>query len=90
VGAAGIECQDNPAGLHLLESEYIAEVLDLETSQPVPPGRTGELVLTNLGRLGSPLIRYRTGDIVRVDPRPCLCGSPFARFEVAFWAERMI
>ena len=36
--------------------------------------RVGELVLTNLGRVGSPLIRYRTGDLVRVDPSPCPCG----------------
>jgi phenylacetate-CoA ligase len=81
LGAAGIECQANPAGLHIVESEYIAEVLDVNTHQPVPPGQPGELVMTNLGRWGSPLIRYRTGDIVRVDPRPCLCGSSFLRLE---------
>jgi phenylacetate-CoA ligase len=81
VGAASIECLENPAGLHILESEYIAEVLDLENGQPVAAGQTGELVMTNLGRIGSPLIRYRTGDIVRVDARPCSCGSPFLRLE---------
>ena len=42
-------------------------------------GREGELVLTNLGRLGSPLLRYRTGDRVVVDPQPCPCGSIFVR-----------
>ena len=39
----------------------------------------GELVITNLGRLGSPLLRYRTGDLVRVDPQPCPCGSKWLR-----------
>ena len=39
----------------------------------------GELVLTNLGRIGSPLLRYRTGDLVRVDPKPCPCGRPWMR-----------
>ncbi len=34
--------------------------------RPAAPGEFGELVLTNLGRVGSPLIRYRTGDLVRV------------------------
>jgi phenylacetate-CoA ligase len=81
VGAVGVECPENPAGLHLLETEYIPEVLDPSTQQPLPPGHEGELVLTNLGRVGSPLIRYRTGDLVRVDPRPCRCGRVFMRLE---------
>jgi phenylacetate-CoA ligase len=78
-GALMIECPENPAGLHLLESECIAEVVDPATGEPVPAGQIGELVLTNLGRLGSPALRYRTGDLVRVDPRPCPCGRTFLR-----------
>jgi phenylacetate-CoA ligase len=81
VGAVAIECQENPAGLHILESEYIAEVIDPANGKLVSAGQTGELVLTNLGRLGSPVVRYRTGDVVRVDPRPCPCGSPFLRLD---------
>src|SRR4051794_16185182 len=76
-----IECIANPAGLHVLENDYIAEVIDPETMQPVEAGQIGELVLTNLGRRGSPLVRYRTGDLVRVDPQPCVCGSRFARLD---------
>jgi phenylacetate-CoA ligase len=79
VGALGIECQHNPAGLHLLESDYIAEVIDPAASIPVPAGQVGELVLTNLGRWGSPLLRYRTGDLVRVDTKPCPCGRTYLR-----------
>lgn len=81
VGAVGIECVENPAGLHLLETEYIVEVIDPATAQPVGPEQVGELALTNLGRWGSPLIRYRTGDLVRVDSKPCPCGRTFARLE---------
>jgi phenylacetate-CoA ligase len=81
VGAVGIECQENPAGLHILETEYLPEVIDPETAQPVEPGQVGELVLTGLGRWGSPLVRYRTGDLVRADPRPCPCGRPWLRLE---------
>jgi phenylacetate-CoA ligase len=81
VGPVSIECVENPQGLHILESEYIAEVLDPHTGAPVSPGQTGELVLTNLGREGSPVIRYRTGDIVCVDPDPCPCGRPFLRLK---------
>src|SRR5439155_10198869 len=60
VGPIAVECLENPAGLHVMERDYIAEVIDPTTTDPVPPGTVGELVVTNLGRLGSPLIRYRT------------------------------
>ena len=63
----------------MLEDDYVAEVIDPDSREPVPPGQVGELVLTNLGRVGSPLIRYRTGDLARVDPQPCPCGSPYRR-----------
>jgi phenylacetate-CoA ligase len=81
VGCLMIECPENPAGLHLMESECVAEVIDPATSAPVPPGQVGELVLTNLGRHGSPALRYRTGDLVRVAPGRCPCGRTFVRFD---------
>ena len=77
VGAYGYECEAQ-AGLHVNESEFIAEVIDPVTGAPAAEG---ELVLTNLGRLGSPLIRYRTGDRVRLAPAPCACGRTFQRLE---------
>jgi phenylacetate-CoA ligase len=77
MGAYGYECQAQ-AGLHVNESEFIAEVIDPATGAA---SREGELVLTNLGRLGSPLIRYRTGDRVRRAEGPCACGRTFARLE---------
>ena len=52
-------------GLHVLESEFVAEFLSLETGGPAGEGELAELVLTNLGRAGCPVIRYRTGDVVR-------------------------
>jgi phenylacetate-CoA ligase len=77
VGAFGFECQDQPGGIHVNEDEFIAEIIDPATQQPVEPGSEGELVMTNLGRLGSPVIRYRTGDLVRTGTRHCPCGRPF-------------
>jgi phenylacetate-CoA ligase len=79
IGSLGIECLEQPGGFHLLESECIAEILDPSTGEGVPAGREGELVLTNLGRKGGPLLRYRTGDRVVADPQPCPCGSPYVR-----------
>ena len=64
VGAFGFEASERRNGLYVLETEFIAEVIDTDTGQPVKPGEKGELVLTNLGRWGYPLIRYRTGDMV--------------------------
>ncbi|MEX0713297.1 MAG: AMP-binding protein [Pirellulales bacterium] len=52
-------------GLHVLESEFIAEFLSVESGKPATEGELAELVLTNLGRAGCPVLRYRTGDLVR-------------------------
>jgi phenylacetate-CoA ligase len=79
IGSLAAECVENPAGLHLLETECIAEIVDPDSGEPVEPGRDGELVITNLGRAGSPLIRYRTGDLVRADTAPCPCGRQLLR-----------
>jgi len=65
VGALAVESIDKPGSLYMLETECIPEIIDPGTGHPVTDGEEGELVLTNLGRLGSPLIRYRTGDRVR-------------------------
>ncbi|MFN0136222.1 MAG: phenylacetate--CoA ligase family protein [Phycisphaerae bacterium] len=66
MGAWGFEAIEMPGGLFVNEDEFIAECVDPATQQPVAEGELGELVLTNLGRIGSPLIRYRTGDLVRL------------------------
>lgn len=86
VGPLAAECVENPGGLHILESECIAEILDTATGQPFDLRDTtvpvrGELVITNLGRVGSPMIRYRTGDIVEFDPQPCPCGRQLLRLK---------
>jgi phenylacetate-CoA ligase len=73
-GSLGIESEDRTGGLYLLETECIAEILDQETLLPVAPGEIGELVITNLGRIGSPLIRYRTRDLVRASTAPDPAG----------------
>lgn len=81
IGSLAIECVENPGGLHVLETECIAEILHPESHEPVDGGELGELVITNLGRTGSPLIRYRTGDLVRADVKPCPCGRELLRLD---------
>jgi phenylacetate-CoA ligase len=80
-GPLGFECVDSPAGLHLLETACWPEVIDPDTGKAVPPGTPGELVITTFRRVASPLIRYRTGDLVCVDPRPCPCGRALIRLD---------
>ena len=75
VGPVSYQCPAQPGKLHILESAYYAEVIDLENQKPVSVGVVGELVLTPLGRLGSPVLRYRTGDLVKLGDSPCLCGT---------------
>lgn len=65
VGPVTFESLDHRGVLHPLEPEYLVEVLDPETLQQVESDQTGELVLTPLGRSASPLLRYRTGDMVK-------------------------
>jgi len=67
LGPTGHSCSARD-GVHLIESEFIFEV-----------AADGELIATNLGRWGMPLIRYRTGDRVVVSRDPCACGSPFLK-----------
>ena len=61
----------HPRGLLVNEALYVAEFLDLESGRVVEPqGQLCQLVLTNLGRPGCPLLRYETGDLVRPRPWP--------------------
>jgi phenylacetate-CoA ligase len=75
VGAFAFECQSR--AVHVNENEFIAEILNPNTGAAAIEGEQGELVITNLGRIGSPVIRYRTGDLVQPSYQPCPCGRPF-------------
>jgi phenylacetate-CoA ligase len=52
-------------------------VIDPTNGEPTREGERGELIMTNLGRYGSPVIRYRTGDLVEPSFQPCACGRSF-------------
>jgi phenylacetate-CoA ligase len=73
VGAWGFECMAQ-MGMHLNEGEFICEVVDPNTGESADEG---ELVITNLGRVGMPVIRYRTGDRVKLHSDDCECGRSF-------------
>jgi phenylacetate-CoA ligase len=75
VGAVTFECPVRPGVLHVIEESYVAEIVNPFSAKQVPAGQAGELVLTPLGRIGSPVLRYRTGDLVKASQEPvCACG----------------
>ncbi len=76
VGPTGFSCEARD-GVHLIESEFKVEIVGADgTSREEGEG---ELVLTNLGRWGSPVIRYRTGDRVRAVRGECECGRTLVK-----------
>lgn len=67
--------------LHAMEHRALCEVLRPGTNEPVEPGEAGEFVATTLFREAFPIIRFRTGDRVRLMPQPCTCGRPMMSIE---------
>ena len=76
----GVDCAAH-TGYHMRESELLIEIINPANGIPVAAGELGEVVFTTLTRRGMPLIRYRTGDLSRLLPGSCGCGSPLARLE---------
>jgi len=75
------ECQAQE-GMHLGARGFVhSELIDPETGASVAleDGATGELVLTHLQHRAAPLLRFRTGDHVRVWTSPCRCGRTSPR-----------
>ena len=64
IGPVSVSSESDPDLLLLRHDSYFCEVIDPSTGSPTQLEETGELVLTTLGRYGSPLLRYRTGDFV--------------------------
>lgn len=72
------ECEGK-CGLHLWEDNFILEIIDPATGEPVKEGATGELVLTSINREAMPLLRYRTRDLTALIPGACACGRTHRR-----------
>lgn len=70
-------CAEN-SGLHVQPELIIVEVIG-EDGKQVQHGEIGEVVVTPLGVEGTPLLRYRTGDICKYYNTPCSCGRTTPR-----------
>lgn len=73
------ECEYK-AGMHVWEDAYIPEIIDRHTLLPIKKGE-GELVLTNLVRHATPILRYRTRDLTEFEVADCLCGRTHRRIK---------
>lgn len=78
-GVAG-ECQEK-CGMHISEDAFIAEIIDPDTGETLPPGSVGELVLTSLTKEAFPMVRYRTRDITSLEYAKCGCGRTTVRMK---------
>jgi phenylacetate-CoA ligase len=76
----GFECVAQK-GTHVVESMFLAEVIDPQTGKNLNPGEEGELVLSNLCCESMPLIRWRMGDMVKFNCDQCECGRTFLRLD---------
>ena len=76
----GVACEcTHKKGLHIFSDVFYPEVIDPVTLKEAAPGQRGELVITSLTKIGMPLIRYRTRDIVTIDHETCACGRTSPR-----------
>lgn len=80
-GACAAMCEVKN-GLHIAEDHIFVETIDLHTGEVLEPGQVGELVFTSLRKRARPLIRFRTGDIGRIDYTPCPCGRTHGRIHI--------
>lgn len=76
------ECIEARSGSHVMEDVFYPEVLDPKTSEPLPDGAEGVLVLTTLTKEALPLIRYWTGDITSLSRERCDCGRTLVRMQL--------
>jgi len=74
------ECQYKD-GLHLFEDHFIPEIIDPSTGTVLPPGEKGELIITTLTKEAFPMIRFRTGDITKLNWQQCECSRTCVRIE---------
>jgi phenylacetate-CoA ligase len=81
-GISAFECAAKSGGIHIAEADFLEEVVDPATGEPVAEGEIGERVTTALGIGSLPMIRYRTHDLVRrVPASSCPCGRGFDLYQ---------
>lgn len=75
-------------GLHFMDDRFHLDLVVTGGDELVTPGEVGEAVITSLYSEGTPLIRYRLGDLVQFLPGPCSCGAPWPRIQIMGRADQ--
>jgi phenylacetate-CoA ligase len=80
LGGCGVSCEcEAQDGYHVNEDHFYPEVVDPDSGRPLPEGEIGELVLTTLSKVGTPVLRYRTRDLTSLTREACSCGRTLIR-----------
>jgi phenylacetate-CoA ligase len=75
-GIMGYQCNHCPPGVYHIPTGFqFIEVINFETGKYAEPNEIGEVVVTNLKRTSTPIIRYRVGDAVSLTGEECKCGD---------------
>ena len=77
MNTAFTECEQQHGGHHHPEL-IITEILN-DKEKPVKEGEIGELTITSLGIEAMPLLRFKTGDMVKMHTKKCICGRNTVR-----------
>lgn len=80
VGTIAHECEAHD-GLHTVMENNLVEVVDADGRPVADPAGEGEVLVTNLRNLATPLIRYRLGDLARLGGEGCPCGRGSTRLQ---------
>jgi phenylacetate-CoA ligase len=72
------ECSQK-AGIHWVEDHILVELVNPQTMEWCQPDEAGVLVMTHLTKEATPMIRYWTNDVAKLDTRKCACGRTHAR-----------
>lgn len=76
-GIMGYQCAHCGPGIYHVPTAFqLLEIIHAETGEPAAPGETADVVVTNLGRTSTPMIRYRLGDLAAWTGESCACGDP--------------
>lgn len=71
---AGFIAHACPSGsMHITAEDIVVEIIDSD-GNVLPPGQSGEIVVTHLATRDYPFVRYRTGDVGVLSDHACPCG----------------
>jgi phenylacetate-CoA ligase len=76
-GIMGYQCDHTGPGVYHVPTAFqFVELINFDENRRAQTGEAAELVVTNLSRVSTPIIRYRVGDVASWTGAICPCGDP--------------